>query len=69
MTEKTTPETAHVEIIENSQEAQEAFDETHHSCANSHIVLTPERLEALQQGKCIAIYDGEYTLFINPGNL
>ncbi|ONF42584.1 hypothetical protein BTO32_15365 [Marinobacter lutaoensis] len=53
-----------VEIIEHSTEAVKAFTRDLDTHGNTKVELTPVHLEALQQGKCIAIYDGEFSTFI-----
>lgn len=54
----------HVEIIENSTDAVKAFTKNLDTHGNTKLMLTPAMLEALQQGKCIAVYDGEFSTFI-----
>ena len=53
-----------VEVIENSSDAVEAFTKPLNTHGNTKVELTPSQLEALQQGKCIAVYDGEFSTFI-----
>ncbi|EAZ97672.1 hypothetical protein MELB17_24107 [Marinobacter sp. ELB17] len=55
---------ADVEIIDKSLESRGAFEKRTSSCASTHLLLTPEHQSALKQGKCIAVYDGEYAIFI-----
>lgn len=57
-----------VEVIENSSDAVIAFTKPLNTHGNTKLELTPSHLEALQQGKCIAIYDGEFSTFITVQN-
>ena len=55
-----------MEIIENTHEAQENFG---FGYGASHLIITPEQLEALNNGKCLASNDGEYSTFISLGEV
>ena len=49
-------------IIENTKEAKGAFGRAY-ECGDAFI--TSEQLEAVRQGKVLALYDGEYVTFIS----
>jgi glutathionyl-hydroquinone reductase len=53
-----------VEVIDNSNEAVAAFNKKFDSYGNTKVELTPSHLRALQNGKCIAVYDGEFSTII-----
>ncbi|EAZ97639.1 hypothetical protein [Marinobacter sp. ELB17] len=53
-----------VEILENSDEAVKAFTKHLDTHGNTKVELTPAHIEALQKGKCIAVYDGEFSTFL-----
>lgn len=53
-----------VEIIENTGEAIEKYSKDVNSNGNGFLSLSFQDIDALIDGKCIAVFDGEYTTFI-----
>ena len=53
-----------ITIIENTKEAR---DEHGHAWGSSKYILSTDHIEALSIGKCIAIDQGEYVLFLILG--
>ena len=48
-------------IIENTQEARQDYG---YAWGGDHTHMTAEHIKALQDGKCLAMFDGEYTHFV-----
>lgn len=48
-------------IIDNTKDAMDKFARDK---GNTEIVITPEDIDALIEGKCLAFFDGEYSHFI-----
>ena len=60
-----TASTAIIEIIENQKKAREEYNSVHGSeYGSSELRITAEILQALSDGKCVAINDGEYSFFL-----
>ncbi|MFW6184822.1 MAG: hypothetical protein ACOC8X_13565 [Chloroflexota bacterium] len=57
--------TGSVRVYESEEEARERFG-TAWGAATTR--LLPEHLEALQEGKCLAFWDGEYVNFLLKGD-
>jgi len=51
-------------IIDNINKAKNDFGK---ACGWDDIILSKEHVDALNNGKCIAVYDGEYVNFISFG--
>lgn len=60
----TTDLASKVHIVENSDSAKEDFDTSVHSSAATNLTITKADIDALLSGKCLAIYDGEYTTYL-----
>lgn len=53
-----------VNILDNTESAKEEFDDQVGSFARTERKVTREHLEALLNGKCLGIYDGEHTVIL-----
>lgn len=51
-----------ITIIENTETAR---DEHGYACGGGDTVLNKEHIEALEMGKCVALFDGEYVTFLS----
>lgn len=49
-------------IIENTQKARK---EHGYAWGGEDVILSPQYMQALQDGKCVAFYDGEYVTFLS----
>jgi hypothetical protein len=61
-----TPENQARIIIENTLEERMEYDEKSNGGAGYglHVAITKEELKALQEGKCLALNNDEYSTFI-----
>jgi hypothetical protein len=60
-----TPENQARIIIENTKEEKQEYEKKSNGCHGSGTInITKEELKALQDGKCIALNDDEYSTFI-----
>lgn len=53
-----------IKIIKNKDSSKEKFSNKVGSYGDNHATFSKEEIDALLGGKCVAIYDGEYTTFI-----
>lgn len=57
-----------LKVIENNESSQDEFNSEVDTCGTSKVELSQEQLNSLQNGKCIALFDGEYTTFLTLKN-
>lgn len=55
--------TSEIFIIDNTSESRSEFIER--GFGDSNVILTSQHLQALLDGKCIAVSNGEYTTIIS----
>lgn len=48
-------------IIENTEIARDEFG---HAWGSGNVILKKEQFKALKNGKCVALFDGEYVTFL-----